>query len=961
MKNKLLYKLLTCVILVSIMTTFISVSVTANQEDVAKTKIKIGYMGFGSDRGVFSEKSTQPISAYNNHYLEEIAKHTNWEYEFVYGSLSECLERLETGEIDLFGPLQYSEERGEVFDYPELEFGYEYACLYAYSQNTDYYFEDFENFSGMTVGLIEENYNNEIFDTYCSDNGFTVEKVYFDEDTQLVEALEIGKIDAIVSGRLSSTNIVKELGSFGFEKYYYATTKGNSDITNELSEALKEIRVNDPLFDVRAYDKYYTSTSEIDDIRMTRDEADYIKNNPTVNASSYANWLTISSRIDSESRGIAIDIVDYMADTIGVEFNHLDTPSFEYSMELYNTNKTDVMIVSSDIVIPDDMILSKPFLDLSTVLISKSSSIPKNNPRIAIPINRHLDNIIEVLPEGAKVIDCLDYASCFDAVNRGEADATIIDSHSGEYLTSSKINGDMYIVDALNTGTYITLGVRDNCNPALLSLINKTIDQLDPIDIEGIILSNKSKENHSTKFTANISTFMSIIIGFFVLLIMIVLIVSFIYRRKARIKSKLTKFTDDVIGGANFTKFQLDATELFTKFSRNSFSLVYFDVNRFKYINDKFGYKIGDDILCHVSRCANDVLYDYELCARVSADNFVLLLKNTNIKQITTIIKKLSREIQSHNQAIEGGHKITLSYGVYFLLNENEDFYTMLDKANVARKTIKCGYETAYAFYDDKMFNALAHEMRLNEAMKPALLNNEFKLYLQPKHCIKTNKIIGAEALVRWESPENGLITPDDFIPFMEHTGFITQIDFCIFEEVCKLIRYSLDNNIPVYRVSVNLSRTHMQSRDFIHVLNDIVQKYSIPMEYLELELTETMVLLNQQEALAIMHILKKLGFHLSLDDFGTGYSSLNLLMEMPVDVLKLDKSFLKDVIATEREKTIINDIVSMAHHLNLCVVCEGVETQEQLDLLHDISCDIAQGYFFSKPIPIEDYYKYIS
>ena len=238
----------------------------------------------------------------------------------------------------------------------------------------------------------------------------------------------------------------------------------------------------------------------------------------------------------------------------------------------------------------------------------------------------------------------------------------------------------------------------------------------------------------------------------------------------------------------------------------------------------------------------------------------------------------------------------------------------------------------------------------LNNAMK-GLINHEFVVYYQPKVALENSHLVGGEALVRWKKPDGTMIPPNDFIPCLEKNGFITALDFYVYEEVCRFIKSRVDKNLPIVPISVNVSMLHLKEEGFLDRINSLVKSYAIPANLLEFELTEGVFLENEKEALKIMEKMKEMGFLVSIDDFGSGFSSLNLLKNMPVDILKIDKEFFAHDTLHNNDQIIISSIINMANRLHISVICEGVETVDQIHFLKETCCDMVQGYFYSKPV----------
>ncbi|HDN2382851.1 diguanylate phosphodiesterase, partial [Clostridioides difficile] len=421
---------------------------------------------------------------------------------------------------------------------------------------------------------------------------------------------------------------------------------------------------------------------------------------------------------------------------------------------------------------------------------------------------------------------------------------------------------------------------------------------------------------------------------------------------------KKIAYTDPLTGADSIDKFKINSNKLFAKNNPEEYALFYIDVDKFKYINDMFGYDMGNDTLIHISNTIASELKEDEIFARVSADHFVLLIKYKTDDDIKTRLNNIYNKVQILSNPKINYYKLILDCGIYKISKSDNDINTIMDRANTARKTIKGGHKNSFAFYDKEMHKKILKEKEIENSMVDALNNGEFIVYFQPKYSLSDYQIIGAEALVRWDNPQKGLIPPIEFIPVFERNGFIVNIDFYVFEEVCKKIREWMDEGQKVVPISVNLSRMHFVNSNFIEKFKLIVDKYKIPTRLIELELTETAVLDNIEGLLDTMNNLKEKGFVISMDDFGTGYSSLNLLKELPVDILKLDRAFFTEKDESNNEKIVISNVIKMAKELKMKVISEGVETISQVEFLKQIGCDMVQGYLFSKPMPVKEFEK---
>lgn len=381
--------------------------------------------------------------------------------------------------------------------------------------------------------------------------------------------------------------------------------------------------------------------------------------------------------------------------------------------------------------------------------------------------------------------------------------------------------------------------------------------------------------------------------------------------------------------------------------------VAYFDVQRFKTINDMFGNGVGDELLMHIAYCLDESLNDEGYACRVDSDRFVFFYSGDKDKEINQIIKELLTEIRQFNMPFE----IVCNVGVYIIEGDGVSADSAMDRAIMAQSKIKGSYIELYNIYKEDLRQDLISEQEITGMMNIALKQEQFIVYYQPQYNHSTKKIVGAEALVRWVHPEKGIISPARFIPVFEKNGFISNLDLYVFERACQFVRYCMDNGISVVPVSTNLTRYDIFLPNFIEQLEKIKNKYNIPSKYLRVEITESVAIGNSKfinDAVAKLH---DYGFIVEMDDFGSGYSSLNILKDIDFDIIKLDMRFLQNSEQTqEKGGTILSSVVRMINWLKLPIIAEGVEEIRQADFLKSIGCEYIQGYLYSKPLPKEEF-----
>ncbi len=398
------------------------------------------------------------------------------------------------------------------------------------------------------------------------------------------------------------------------------------------------------------------------------------------------------------------------------------------------------------------------------------------------------------------------------------------------------------------------------------------------------------------------------------------------------------------------------------KFRRNVLSLletaenvafIQFDIRRFKIINDLYGEQFGNEVLDHITHTLGSFCNENQYFLNLRGDVFMVVTEAPDEDYPWRFIAKLDELLCVYKNVT-----LRFSYGVYMATDKSMELRRMEDRAAMARRTAKAGSFSNIVFYKEQFKDSLYNIKFIEENLWKAIEEHQFLMYLQPKYSISKNKIIGAEALVRWINPERGMIYPDQFIPVIEENGSIVQVDHYIWSRACMFIRKCIAAGIEPCPISVNVSRVHLRGDECPQILSDMVRVSGIPGELLELEITETAddLQISRQTAL-----LKEKGFKLLMDDFGSGYSSLNVLLESPFDVIKLDKRFIENMMTSDKGQRILENVLQMAANLNITVLAEGVETKEQVELLRRIGCDQVQGYYYAKPMPEDEFFKLLT
>lgn len=425
-----------------------------------------------------------------------------------------------------------------------------------------------------------------------------------------------------------------------------------------------------------------------------------------------------------------------------------------------------------------------------------------------------------------------------------------------------------------------------------------------------------------------------------------------------KVASQVSK--DDITPLHNKQYFITETREIFIEHSDDEFDIICLDIDQFKMFNDSYGIVTGDKILYKLGELINETFSQNSICARFTADNFFVLLAHKSVSY-NDVVEKLTKSINKYVSNIGVKIKVKICCGVYYIHNKEISIVAMCDRAQLATENIKGKYGKIVAYYKDEIRQQMHNSLAITNMMESALKNNEFQIFYQPKYELATKDIVGAEALVRWQNSKLGFMTPESFVPLFERNGFITLLDMFVWETVCKDMSEWISKGNKPFAVSMNVSRADLLNPNIVSILVELSEKYKLDRKFLHLEITENAYTENPEQIIKTVTQLHNKGFPIEMDDFGSGYSSLNLLAEIPIDVLKLDIEFVRSKLEKINGKEIVGFVISLAKWLNLSVVAEGVETFEQAQILNSMECDYVQGYYFSRPLSRNDFFKLMS
>ncbi|SHE69469.1 sensor domain-containing protein [Alkalibacter saccharofermentans] len=413
-------------------------------------------------------------------------------------------------------------------------------------------------------------------------------------------------------------------------------------------------------------------------------------------------------------------------------------------------------------------------------------------------------------------------------------------------------------------------------------------------------------------------------------------------------------YYDHLTGMSNITLFK-EKVELVAKEIENTEKkavLIILDIDDIKHINDTLGHQAGDELIRHIGKIIKSYISQTGLYARISGDSFVCLVLYNEKEELLSLTENVFMNVRKPWIYMGQEYFVTVSMGGADYDTDGKDYATLLRKADIALTWCKESGKNRYVSYEKMMGDKTLRFMELGREIRKAIKSEEFELYYQPKIDVKSCGIIGAEALIRWKHPSKGFVSPVEFIPFAEETGYIKSIERWVFETACKQKKHLKKVGYENIQMSVNMSGISLAEPDTVNFLQYLVNKYELQTWDVVIEITETAVIKDLGHAIDTLNKLKSLGFMIALDDFGTGYSSLTHLLKLPIDIVKVDRTFIMQICEDKETEIIFESVVKLCHKLGLIVVAEGVETKDQFELIKNYNCDIAQGYLFGRPMP---------
>ncbi len=926
-----------------------TVFASEQQDNVITVGYSVNSTNFISDIEHITSKG------YGYDIFTKIEDVSSFKFEFVpiYGDL---ITAVENGEVDVGGFVFKTESREQRVAFSEIAYSKTFAALG--SKDHDELYNNPKQLDGKTVSLFEDSIAKTKLDHYLEYHDVSVEYNYYsptyythtDSDYYIIYTQDLAS---------ENFNNVLNLGVFNL---HLISSHQNKDTLDLLNSIFYDIVSTEGNYYMELEEKYLAQNIELNHRSLNPTEVDILRQRP-LEVGYIADYAPISfTNAEGKPDGFMVDLMNLFVEEYGFEVIYKPY-SLKADPRLHEDFDVMLTIYGDGVHDYDFYKATESLYELPLYAQVRSTIYNQYNDPAEMFNNL---TTIGSLP--------------YDAINTKQFEtqfpqAEIIIYNDWDDLLNDFANKELEsIITTQSSATYVEIylesiervTVPTNIQIPIQFFISHKIEH-EYAPIFNIIFDNFTVDNYRDIINSNSIEFYpqptllthirdnSLIYSLAIILI-IFLIFFVVYRNQKKEREIIYKAynTDSLTGLMSMNRFTEVLTETIKNSSPGEYEIISFDVDMFKSINLHYSEKQGTEVIIAIAKSLKQAFNEKSVyITRRIADQFIIARKKGDGGTVESIYKDF---IQPRvRDAINDKNTVVMSFGIISVDNCNENISTLVGQVDSAKRKGKGKHTTTFITFDDTMRKQFQSKIDYTFRMEQALEDKEFRAVYQPKINFDSLMVNGAEALVRWKPKNKDTIYPNDFIPVFEENGFISHLDMFVLEQVCIFI----DQNrklTETLRLSVNLSGYTVLSKDLVQKITDITDRYNVPHDMLDFEITESALVGNEREFLTITKQLKKLGFFVSIDDFGAGVSSLNRLGTIEANILKLDKAFFDMKDHEKNSSVVVQDIISMAKHLDMAVVAEGVETLQQALWLKDINCDYAQGYFFEKPLEEQDF-----
>ena len=942
-------KCISKVISMLLVAAFVCSGLCAYADSRSRTVVRVG---FPIQAGTSYVNENGDYAGYLADYLNQLCLFTDWDIEYVQveGDLDTQLETLmamlQTGDIDMLGTMNRDEHLEEMFLYPNYSYGTRYTALAVLTDDPKWIEEDFSGWDGIRVATFP-GYESQMseFVYYATVNDFSYEIVPCESYDAMIEAVRNGQADAMIQSDISMTEGIRMVGRFSPSPYYFALSPNHTELLHQLNTAMRSLTSSQPNLQNELYDLHFRY---MDEFQISQELRDYIHSLGTLKVLFFDGDAPYQYIKDGALTGFSVEYFQQFAEITGLQYEVVMAHTYEEAVPMVERGEVDLVAcvaTNSSLASLERVQFTIPYFNSFSVTACTDPNPHKHSDDLAFEINTE---------------------QALRDIQSEKSTGVRADYYSLSYYLRKAAVYDGVVVDWANTKNFsYTVGVTSSVPQALVTTLNQYASSISNEARQAMIYRYSGDTVEYSLSEWLVVNKWNILLPVIVLLCLTAMLLLHMRSRRNAYKALLAEnrvihlsMYDDMTGAYNEAQFRKMLEEHCEK--HENLALVAFNIRGFKYINDTYGTKRANDVLCQIKGILEGEITDGEFFCRPSADLFYLALKERHADALISRTNKIFSKIVDAAATSLDGHPISLYSGAVFVGNSPAPYsvspnisYTMVALAHAKQ----INFPTAYIF-DEPLYREQQLRYYIETHMQLALAQQEYELYLQPKMNLQTHHIDGAEALVRWQPTDRGMIYPNQFIPLFEENGFCAQLDLYMVEQVCRTLRAWMDAGLPPIEISVNQTKSLFMKEDYPQLLLGITEKYHIPPKYIILEILESLAFENVEALNHTIQQLNQVGFRVSMDDFGSGYSSLSTLGKLRINELKLDRGFLMDVMHDPNgsQSEVLASILILARKLGMNTVAEGVETQESEDMIRSMGCDYGQGYYYSKPIPAKDF-----
>lgn len=930
-----------------------------------------------NDSGFVSYEDGE-FSGYYIDYLKEIAKYTSWQYEFTaIENYEDLYNACESGEFDLMTGIVYTQEYDDLyFDYPKHTVGAKHYVL-AVPKNSELIPDnEYSYLRGIRIGVAGDSGENELeerFQNFCFMYGIScvsdqiqdyakgVNFIHLDPSSWKEKLLN-GNVDGILaSDAFCLSQGMYAVADFGLDQIYFVTHNGSKGILERLNDALDKISSFDPEYNDRLYEKYFADNMQYT-VSFSSEEQEYLDQGHSWRVGllkDYAPYTYLNN--EGAPAGMITEVLNIISEeTQGkLQFTYIFYDNAQELADSVSSGKCDINGISMY-----SLLLKRDSRERRSMSFYTDSYMYYKKDEVT----SESDSLTVVLPEmSAELADNLlikgncvlntSVQSCLGKVEDEKNSYTVLLSRVGDYYKSYNGYSGLNAYPVENGEVMLCFAYSPQMEQITIAIIDKCLVGVGEEELNNYVTKVSLFEHKDQTLwgymQAHIEFFALLLVAILLVICTLLIIIIINVTQNSR-KIHTLLYQDEITGGGSYKKFLEEAQKICRKDDR--WLILYMNISSFKYINDVFGYEQGNEVLCEVNNFLGKYLEEAAY-ARIYADRFVARIHYRDRENARKLILEKLEEFEEICHKKYPAFNIWLKVGAYALQKE-ENIQKAVNFANYAVDEIQRTSKSEYVFYDETMHDRVLTQKEIERDMREAMENQEFEAFYQPKYNVDTKQLIGAEALVRWRHPVKGLLSPGIFIPIFEKNHYIIQVDFYIFECVCQFLQKLMQEEKELFPISSNFSRLHLSQSNFVERLVKLADKYQVPTNYLEIEITETVATEDFDLLITTVKQLKDNGFMVSIDDFGSGYTSIQLLYKLPIDVLKFDKTFVDNENASELETELVDSIITVSNKNGIQIICEGVETLEQEEFVRKHNCIFVQGFLYSRPVPEKDFSK---